>query len=154
MIPLQHIHPMIVHFPIVFLLSLLVFDTAAALFSVPVTGRSPAGHLSAGLAVLAALFAMVAIYFGDQALSFAEANGFESDIAEIHEHLAIYTSYALIAWALVRGFLWWRNVRFTGLWRFAVPAVELAGAAAIIVVAYFGGQLVFDLGVNVAHVAA
>jgi uncharacterized membrane protein len=35
----------------------------------------------------------------------------------------------------------------------AVSLVEVAGAALVIATAYYGGQLVYDLGVNVVHAA-
>jgi uncharacterized membrane protein len=34
-----------------------------------------------------------------------------------------------------------------------VSLIEVAGAALVVVTAYYGGQLVYDLGVNVAHAA-
>jgi uncharacterized membrane protein len=35
----------------------------------------------------------------------------------------------------------------------AVPVIEVAGAALVTVTAYYGGLLVYDLGVNVARAA-
>ncbi len=72
MIPIQHIHPMLVHFPIVFFLSLAAFDVIALARGVNVTGRSWAGTVSTVLALLAGASAVATWFFGDMALSVAE----------------------------------------------------------------------------------
>jgi uncharacterized membrane protein len=90
---------------------------------------------------------------GDAALEFAESGGFHSDIAEMHEALGEATATAFAVWALIRIGLWWRDLRLTGAGALAVSLIEVAGAALVVTTAYYGGQLVFDLGVNVAHAA-
>src|SRR5262245_50131801 len=94
MMTIAHIHPMLVHFPIVFFLTLAALDTVATLRGVPVTGRGGIGNVSTGLALLAGLFAIATYIFGDMALEFAEANGFHNDVAEVHEHLGGATAAA------------------------------------------------------------
>jgi uncharacterized membrane protein len=153
MLPVQHIHPILVHFPIVFMITLAAFDLIATFRGALITGKTASGNASAGLAVLAGLAAIAAFYFGGLALDFAEAGGFHSDIAEIHEGLGEFTAIAFAIWAAVRGLLWYRDIRFSGPLAISVPAIEIAGAAMVIATAYFGGQLVFDLGVNVAQAA-
>ncbi len=153
MISLEHIHPILVHFPIVFILTLATFDLIATLRGAPVTGRSAIGSVSAGLAVLAGAFAVVTYFFGDMALEIAEGHGFHSEIAEIHEGLGTTTAVVFGIWALVRAFLWWRDTRLTGGVAAIVPVLEVLGAALVVATAYYGGQLVYDLGVNVGHVA-
>lgn len=151
MIPIQHVHPMLVHFPIVFFLTLVVFDIVASFGGKAVTGRSAAGGISTSLAVLAGLFALVTFYFGGMALDVAEAQGFHSEVAEIHEGLGTTTAIAFAAWALIRLVLWWRDVKFKGAISAAIPLVEVAGAILVTATAYYGGQLVYGLGVNVMH---
>ena len=153
MIPVQHIHPMLVHFPIVFVFVLAAFDVVATLRGTTVTGRTATGHISTGLAVGAAVFAVLTVLFGDMALSYAEAGGFSSDVAEVHEGLGTMVAVAMSAWALIRAFLWWRDTRLSGLASVAMPVVAIAGAALVTATAYYGGLLVYDLGVNVAKVA-
>ncbi|HET6156982.1 MAG TPA: DUF2231 domain-containing protein, partial [Dongiaceae bacterium] len=102
MTSIAHIHPMLVHFPIVFFLTLAVLDTIATLRGIPVTGRGAIGNVSTGLAMLAGLFAIVTYVFGDIALEAAEAGGFHNDIAEIHEGLGEATAAAFAIWAVVR----------------------------------------------------
>lgn len=154
MVPIQHVHPMLVHFPIVFFLTLAVLDTIATVRGIPVTGRGGIGNVSTGLALLAGLSAIVTYIFGDIALEFAEAGGFQSQVAEIHEGLGEATAAAFAVWALVRVVAWWRDSRVRGGGAVALSLVELAGAGIVLTTAYFGGQLVFRLGVNVAQAAA
>ena len=153
MTSIAHIHPMLVHFPIVFFLTLAVLDTVATLRGVPVTGRGAVGNVSTGLAVLAGLFAIAAFVFGDIALETAEAGGFENDIAELHEHLGLATAIAFALWAIVRVVAWWRNARAAGGKAVLLSVVEIAGAVVVLTTAYYGGQLVYKLGVNVAQAA-
>ena len=151
MIPLQHIHPMIVHFPIVFFISLAALDLIATFRGYNVTGRSALGNLSTGIAFLAGVSAVVAYMFGDMALEIAESTGFHSEIAEIHEGLGETTAVVFAVWAVIRLFLWYREVSLPAMARALLPLAELIGAVLVIVTAYYGGQLVFDLGVNVHH---
>lgn len=153
MLAVQHIHPILVHFPIVFFLTLAAVDLVAAARGQATAGRGPVGNLSMGLALAAGAFAVAAFFFGDMALEIAEDGGFHSDIAEMHEGLGETTAAVFAIWALIRLGLWWRDVRLSGGGAFVIPLVEIAGAVLVIVTAYYGGQLVYDLGVNVAHAA-
>ena len=150
MMTIAHIHPMLVHFPIVFFLSLAILDTVATMRGVSVTGRGAIGNVSTGLALLAGLFAIVTYIFGDMALEFAEAGGFHSDIAEIHEGLGEATAAAFAIWAIVRVVAWWRNAHWRGGGAALLTLVELLGAVIVVTTAYYGGELVYNLGVNVA----
>jgi uncharacterized membrane protein len=153
MIAVQHIHPILVHFPIVFFITLAVVDLVANLRGEITTGRGALGNLSLGLALAAGVFAVGAYFMGDAALEFAEAGGFHSDIAEMHEALGETTAAAFAIWALIRLGLWWRDLRLTGAGGLVVSLVQVAGAALVVTTAYYGGQLVYDLGVNVTHTA-
>jgi uncharacterized membrane protein len=150
MMTIAHIHPMLVHFPIVFFLSLAILDTVATMRGVSVTGRGAIGNVSTGLALLAGLFAIVTYVFGDMALEFAEAGGFHSDIAEVHEGLGEATAAAFAIWAIVRVVAWWRNAHWRGGGAALLTLVELLGAVIVVTTAYYGGELVYNLGVNVA----
>lgn len=141
---------MIVHFPIVLLILVAIYEVAVTLMGRDVTGRSATGNVAVGALVLAALAAIMAFYFGDLALSFAEDHGFESDVAEIHESLGRIVMYATSIWAVIRAALWLRNVRLKAPIAYLMPLVSLAGAGLVTYTAYYGGKLVFDLGVNVA----
>lgn len=151
MIPVEHIHPMIVHFPIVLVFIMVAFDLLATVFGYSVSGRTACGNVSTGLAVLAAISAVIAFVFGGLALDHAEAAGFSSEVAEIHESLGGYVAMALVAWAVIRAVFWFRDWRVVGGQALVFPAVAIAGAVLVSATAYYGGQLVFDLGVNVAR---
>ena len=71
-------------------------------------------------------------------------------VAETHEGLGTLTAIAFAVWGLARAFVWWRNWQAGRGAEGAMALVEIAGAILVIVVAYYGGQLVYDLGVNVA----
>jgi len=151
--PIQHIHPILVHFPIVFFLTLAAVDVIATARGKVMTGRGALGNVSSGLAVLAGGFDIVTYIFGGMALDLAESGGFHSDIAETHESLGSFTAIAFAIWAAVRVFLWWRDIRLNQGISAVVSLVEIAGAGLVLGTAYYGGQLVYDLGVNVAHAA-
>lgn len=153
MLSIQHIHPILIHFPIVFFITLAAVDLVASVRGKIISGRGALGSLSLGLALAAGAFAVAAYFFGDMALDVAESGGFHSDIAETHEALGEATAAAFAIWALIRLGLWWRDTRLAGAGAFIVSLVEVAGAALVVTTAYYGGQLVYDLGVNVAHAA-
>lgn len=152
MIPIQHIHPILVHFPIVFFLTLAAADSFAAVRGHVATGRGALGNVSTGFAVLAGGFAVLAYFFGDIALEVAESGGFHSDVAETHEALGETTAILLAIWAAIRIFMWWRDVRLNRMAAGALALVEIAGAALVVATAYYGGRLVYELGVNVAAI--
>lgn len=153
MLSVQHIHPMLVHFPIVLIILLAGLELVAVALGRDVTGRTPVGSLATGMVILAALAAVAAYYFGDIALTFAENGGFESDIAEVHEGLGKMVALSTSIWAVVRAGLWLRNIQLSRPLAFLIPVVSIAGTGLVVWTAYYGGQLVFDLGVNVAKVA-
>ena len=154
MIPVQHIHPMLVHFPIVFFFTLVGFDTLLVVSGRDITGRTRWGAMSTGLAVLAGLSALATFYFGGVALDVAESQGFHSDVAEMHESLGTVTAIAFALWAAVRVVAWSWNLRLPGRKAAAMPAIEFAGAILVTATAYYGGELVYGLGVNVGRVTA
>ncbi|RVA10277.1 hypothetical protein EN932_19850 [Mesorhizobium sp. M7A.F.Ca.US.002.01.1.1] len=152
MIPIQHIHPILVHFPIVLIYMLVAIDLVALVGGSAVTRRSGAGTISTFVALAAGVFAIGTWFFGGLALDHAEAAGFSSDIAEIHESLGGITAFAFMIWGLVRLALWVRN-RDMRVVTIAIPLIEAGGAMLVTATAYYGGLLVYELGVNVAKSA-
>jgi uncharacterized membrane protein len=152
MVPIQHIHPMLVHFPIVLIVLLAGTELVAAFRGATVMGRTAMGNVSTGLVVLLAISSVAAYYFGGIALDVAEAGGFHSDIAETHEGLGEMVAALTVVYALIRAGLWWRDTRITGLTTIAAASVAIMGLALISSTAFYGGQLVYDLGVNVQKV--
>ncbi len=149
MIPLEHVHPILVHFPIVFVLCLAALDLVALLRGVRLEGRGAYAALSAGLAVLAGMVAVPTYFFGDAAYDIALDRGFPAGQLETHESLGTATAIILAAWALARAYAWWRRVPLAGARQRAVVAIEVLAAILIGVTGYYGGGLVYDLGVNV-----
>lgn len=149
MFPVQHIHPIFVHFPIVLIFTVTLIDIIGLSQREDMTVRTGVGTISTGLAVAAGLFAIVTWYLGGLALDVAESGGFSSPVAETHEGLGGVTALAFFIWGIVRLGLWVRN-RGIGSIAVAVPLIELAGSVLVTVTAYYGGILVYDLGVNVA----
>jgi uncharacterized membrane protein len=151
MLSIAHIHPIAVHFPIVFFLSLAGFDTLMLVMRVPISGRHCVPNISAALAVLAGLAAVVTYTFGDMAYDAAIASGVAAAELETHETLGTITAICFAAWALIRGYVWWRGISLDGARKWAIVLIEIAGVLLITTTAYFGGQLVYELGVNVGR---
>lgn len=154
MLSIQQIHPVLVHFPIVFFLTLVAFDAVALARGAAIFGHGCAARISTGLAALAGISAIAVYAFGDMAADVAVAAGVPEARLETHETLGTATAIFVAVWALVRGVLWWRNLALSGGGRAAAVGIEIAGALLVVTTAYFGGQLVYDFGVNVAHLAA
>lgn len=151
MLPIEHIHPMIVHFPIVFGLSLAAFDLIARLRGNPIGGRGTMANISVSLALLAGISAMIAATFGDMSLGVALAKGGPVAALDFHDMLGSTTSTVLAVWAALRAAGWWFRVPLDGLRGAAVVAVELAFCALILATAFYGGQLVYEYGVAISH---
>ncbi|MGB7302270.1 MAG: DUF2231 domain-containing protein [Burkholderiaceae bacterium] len=149
MLPMEQIHPLVVHFPIVFIWILAVFDAAALWRGGFTHGRSAASNVSTGLAVSAGLFAALAFIFGDLALDIAKDNGVAAQLLETHEELGHWAAGTLAAWAVVRSVLWWRKSTFGVASGITIVTIEFALAGLIVATAYFGGQLVYEYGVGV-----
>jgi uncharacterized membrane protein len=150
MLPIEHIHPMVVHFPIVFAVTLAGFDLVAAFLGRDTGGRGPVGNVSAGLAVLAALAAMAASTFGDMALEIALAKGGPADALEFHDMLGTISATLLSVWGALRVLAWWRRIPLAGARAWGAAFVETAIVAVVLVTAFYGGNLVYGHGVAVA----
>ncbi|MBL4872309.1 MAG: DUF2231 domain-containing protein [Rhodobacteraceae bacterium] len=154
MLPLEQLHPVAVHFPIVLTLSLAVLDIIAYSRGVRLGGRGAYANLSAGIATAAGLFALVAFFLGDAAIDIAISRKIDPAILETHQDLGMFTAFALAAWGALRAYAWWRKIDLSANRAYLVLAVEVAFVFLILTVAYFGGQLVYDFGVNVAPALA
>lgn len=145
------IHPMIVHFPIVLVICLFALDAYAALRGQPAAANDTIGNASAILAIAAGVFAIIAYIFGDQAYDIAVSAGrAPADVLEMHQDLGSATAFAIAAWAVIRAVLWWRALRFGNTLRLTAAGIEGLLVVAVIVTAWYGGQLVYDYGVAVS----
>jgi len=148
--PIEQIHPFAVHFPIVFVLCLFVLDLYARLKSIPLDGRGGVANLSAGLAFLAGVGATIAAAFGAMALEVAASGGVPQSTTGRHEALGGSTASALAVWGLVRAFVWYRKIALSNAVISGFVIVEFLLAGLIVATSYYGGQLVYDFGVNVS----
>jgi uncharacterized membrane protein len=87
-------------------------------------------------------------------LNVAESGGFHSDVAEMHESLGEAVAIVTSIYAAFRAAMWLKDIRLKGPLSFALPIMGIAGCVLVAATAYFGGQLVYELGVNVAKIAS
>ena len=149
MIDITHVHPMLVHFPIVLLIVGLILSTWLLINKQDFAERKPLqmAHLIALLSGLAMAF--VAAEFGDIALDAAVAKGFATEPLDAHEELATVTMilFSVLAVALLGAIL--KNIKITGAKALVFVLVFYIGVGVLLVTAYRGGNLVYKLGVNV-----
>jgi len=148
MIDLAHIHPMLVHFPLALLpvalgAQALVIARGNSLF-----GRSCAAQTGFWLTMLAAIGALAAAVFGDIALDRAVASGIPLTSLETHEELGQLTAVLLSLLAAAEVWLYRKSSGSTTINR-GTWIAEIIVLAFLLTTAWFGGQLVYKLGVNV-----
>jgi uncharacterized membrane protein len=148
MIELAHIHPMLVHFPLALLpLSVAALLVAQVRDGTPF-GRSCWARSGTLLLVLAALGALAAAAFGDMALDIAVQHGTPLAKLEDHEELGMTSAWLMAALAALQ--LWFfarRGQSRTLGWLLVLGGVAIL--ATTLTAAWFGGDLVYHLGVNV-----
>jgi uncharacterized membrane protein len=146
---ITHIHPMLVHFPIV----LLILSLALYGFML-VTGRDFADRqclsiTAAAMLVGGLICAVVAAGFGDIALDAALDKGFSKPPLEEHEDLAGITIaiFGVLAVVILGGL--WKKIQLTGAKAMVFLMATLVGVGVLLSTAYHGGELVYVKGVNV-----
>ncbi|HXK55658.1 MAG TPA: DUF2231 domain-containing protein [Gammaproteobacteria bacterium] len=149
MIDVAHIHPMLVHFP----LALMPLAVVAQLITVSrgrsLFTRSCLANAGILLLALAAAGALAAAVFGDLALDKAVDAGVALSQMEEHEELGMLSAWVLAGLIAVEGWFYYRKVEA----RLVSIAALLAGSGMLVMLlttAWFGGNLVYGLGVNVA----
>lgn len=149
MIDIAHIHPMIVHFPIVFFITALGLDLVVLGRRCDLAARRCLSNTALVALVFAALAAVVAASFGDMALDAALDKGFAKGPLEEHEGFGVTTMFYFCVLALVQLIAWWRRIPLAGSRGWAFFAFGIIGLGILIATAYHGGELVYHLGVNV-----
>ena len=152
MIDLVHIHPMLVHFPIVLFLLGAALELLVMIRGGDLAARQCLANGALALMVLAAVAAGVAAFFGDIAFDHAVALGFPKAPLERHAGFGYTTMWFFIAYAALYLLAWWRRFPLAGGRGWLWFVVGLAGVALVLVTAYFGGDLVYRIGVNVSPV--
>ena len=152
MIPITEIHPMLVHFPIVLWICAEVMAVIILLRGGDLSARQH-WPLTAFYALLGGtLFACLAAFCGDIALDHAVAAGFPTHPLEIHETFALTTLSIFGLHAILRLLAIWRRYALAGLRGWMAELPGLIGIVLLIFTAYYGGELVYHLGVNVAGI--
>jgi uncharacterized membrane protein len=150
MIPITEIHPILVHFPIVLWISAEVLAVTILLRGGDLSARQH-WPLTAFYALLAGTaFACLAAFFGDIALDHAIAAGFPAHPLEIHETLAVSTLSIFGLHAVLRLLAIWRRYALSGFRGWLAELPGLIGIVLLLFTAYYGGELVYHFGVNVA----
>lgn len=154
MFKVEHVHPMLVHFPIVFLLTTAAID-ALIIFvqDGDLSGRECFVRVGLATLLLGTAFAVIAAVFGDMALDIAADKGFDKAPLEEHAGLAGLTIAVFAILALAQSVATWRGMPLSGKYGKIFLASVLLGCLLLITTAYHGGNLVYDLGVNVATTA-
>ncbi len=147
---ITHIHPMLVHFPIV----LFLVAVAAQFYIVGVEKGDLAGPDCVAKVALTALLigtiaAAAAAIFGDIALEHAEKLGFPEAELDEHEELGFATLWFFMALTAVHIGARWRNISLSGGRGWALALIGLGGIGLMVAAASHGGELVYELGVNV-----
>jgi uncharacterized membrane protein len=150
MISIALVHPMLVHFPIVLLITACAMDIIVLSIKRDLTSRECLSMISISALLLGTLSAGFAAVFGDIALDKAIFLGFPRGPLETHETLALITIAVFSVHCLLRLLAFWRRIPLRGRigWVSALPG--MVGVVLLIFTAYYGGELVYHYGVNVA----
>jgi uncharacterized membrane protein len=149
MIDLVHIHPMLVHFPIVLFLVAVTVQLLTLVRGGDLIERACLPSIGFVALILAALAALVAAVFGDIAFDHAIELGFPQGSLETHQELGLTTTWLFVALAVVQGIARWRGLPLKTARGWTLALVGVVGCAVLLVTAYYGGNLVYKIGVNV-----
>lgn len=152
MIDITHIHPMLVHFPIVLLSFGTLLYLVVALRGGDLASRRGLSLLAFLCLAAGLLSAVLAAGFGDMALDIAIDKGFDRAPLEQHEDLAGPTIVVFGLLVLAQAFALWKAYPLRGGRAWLLAVVAVAGVSLLLATAYYGGRLVYELGVNVAPV--
>ncbi len=148
MFNIAHIHPMLVHFPLALLPVALISQLIALIKGQGLFQRQCMSSTGVALISIAALASIVAAMFGDMALDKAVDSGVKLASLETHEELGQLSAGLLIFLAGIEVWLYRQmnsNLMVSrGMW-----VLGLGVLIVLVSTAWFGGQLVYGLGVNV-----
>ena len=140
---------MLVHFPIVLLIALALVDHAAVLTGGNLGARGCLSTGAAWLAVVAGVTGVMAFANGVLVYDRAVLDGAAGLDGGLHRDLALVTAGLASLWAVVRGWLWSRDVALRRMWNVLVAAASFALAILVVVTALRGHALILPHGVDV-----
>ena len=149
MIDVVHIHPMLVHFPIVRFLTVLVLDGVIVARGQNLAARQCLPMMAMAIMGVGILLAAATAMFGDVALDAAVAKGFPLAPLERHEGFGMATLWIFLGLGVLRYLAAWRGISLAGGRGTVYIVLTLGAVGVLLTAAYFGGDLVYTLGVNV-----
>jgi len=152
MIDINHVRPMLVHFPIVLFMAAVALQLLVLVRAGDLAGPECLPRMALWALLIGAAAAIAAAVFGDIALDHAADLGFPKGELEEHEELGFATMWVMIALSLLHLGARFRHVSLTGGKGWILAVAGLAGVVLMIVAAAHGGELVYELGVNVTPV--
>ena len=143
---------MLVHFPIVLFITTALLQFIVVVRKGDLAARECLSLISLVTLLAGVVMAILAAVFGDMALDAAVDKGFDKAPLEEHEGFAGFTIVIFSVIALVHAYSVWRRRALTGVRAGILFIASLAGLGVLITTAYHGGQLVYEIGVNVTPV--
>ena len=136
------IHPMVVHFPIAFLLASLLFDLIALRWRGQECRATSLSLLALG--VLAALVALLTGHLAEEAVE--HSGTIPKQAIETHEELAFAAFWVFAGLLGVKLLSYWGWMRERAL---LVLFIGVSGSVVLLVASYYGGDLVYRYGAGV-----
>ena len=149
MTELAYLHPMLVHFPLVLMPLVVLLQIVGLIRGVPLFGRDCLARSLWWLTLAAALGALAAALLGDPALDIAVERGFPEAKLEDHEALGQTSAGLMLALAFIHGLLYLRQTPSRGGPGLTLLIVSSGILLILLTTAFYGGNLVYALGVNV-----
>ena len=151
MIELAYLHPMLVHFPLALLPLVVLLQIVGLIRGVPLFGRDCLARSLWWLTLAAALGALVAALLGAPALDTAIERGFPAAKLEDHAALGRTSAGLMLALAAIHGLLYLRQAPSRGGPGLTLLIVSSGILLILLTTAFYGGNLVYALGVNVVR---
>ena len=136
------IHPMVVHFPIAFLLASLLFDLIALRWRGQECRATSLSLLALG--VLAALVALLTGHLAEEAVE--HSGTIPKQAIDTHEELAFAAFWVFAGLLGVKLLSYWGWMRERALF---VLFIGVGGSVLLLVASYYGGDLVYRYGAGV-----
>ena len=143
---------MLVHFPVVLFIVTTFINLIIVIRKGDLAERKCLPLISLASISAGIMIAILAAVFGDIALDAAVDKGFDKAPLEEHQGLAIPTIIIFSIIALTQAYSMWRGRSLVGAKAVMIFVATLVGLGFLIATAYHGGQLVYEIGVNVTPV--